>query len=157
MDYFLLCNRAWIETLHRVVCVHASDEVLAFSLIDAFSFQYQVKAFLSGDSPPFSAGELEGIASTVNMTTRVVRRLSSSSLRYWILEYLRRQPKGKRYRALVLRFVKDRDATILLTEIGVHASSWMSTGVQIGDEVDVQVEEAHPRDDVLSLKEVEAV
>ncbi|KAK4342917.1 hypothetical protein RND71_038733 [Anisodus tanguticus] len=118
---------------------------------------YQVKAFLSGDSPPFSAGELEGIASTVNMTTRVVRRLSSSSLRYWVVEYLRRQPKGRRYRALVLRFIKDREAAILLTEIGVHASSWVSTGVQIGDEVDVQVEEAHPRDDVLSLKEVEAV
>ncbi|OIT01160.1 PREDICTED: ribonuclease II, chloroplastic/mitochondrial [Nicotiana attenuata] len=118
---------------------------------------YQVKAFLRGDSLPFSAGELEGIASTVNMTTRVVRRLSSSSLRYWILEYLRRQPKGKRFRALVLRFIKDRIAAILLTEIGVQASSWVSLGVQIGDEVDVQVEEAHPRDDVLSLKEVEAV
>ncbi|XP_059305578.1 ribonuclease II, chloroplastic/mitochondrial isoform X3 [Lycium ferocissimum] len=118
---------------------------------------YQVKAFLSGDSSPFSAGELEGIASTVNMTTRVVKRLSSSSLRYWTLEYLRRQPKGKRYRALVLRFVKDREAAILLTEIGVHASSRVSNGVQIGDEVHVQVEEAHPRDDVLTLKEVEAV
>lgn len=91
------------------------------------------------------------------MTTRVVRRLSSSSLRYWILEYLRRQPKGKRYRALVLRFIKDRIAAILLTEIGIQASSWVSIGVQIGDEVDVQVEEAHPRDDILSLKEVEAV
>ncbi|KAH0737014.1 hypothetical protein KY290_035719 [Solanum tuberosum] len=118
---------------------------------------YQVKAFLSGDPLPLSAGELEGIASSVNMTTRVVRRLSSSSLRYWILEYLRRQPKGKRYRALVLRFIKDRIAAILLTEIGIQASSWVSIGVQIGDEVDVQVEEAHPRDDILSLKEVEAV
>ncbi|XP_055812441.1 ribonuclease II, chloroplastic/mitochondrial isoform X2 [Solanum dulcamara] len=118
---------------------------------------YQVKAFLRGDSPPLSAGELEGIASTVNMTTRVVRKLSSSSLRYWILEYLRRQPKGKRFRALVLRFIKDRIAAILLTEIGVQASSWVSIGVQIGGEVDVQVEEAHPRDDILSLKEVEVV
>lgn len=118
---------------------------------------YQVKTFLSGDSPPLSAGELEGIASSVNMTTRVVRRLSSSSLRYWVLEYLRRQPKGKRHRALVLRFIKDRIAAILLTEIGIQASSWVSIGVQIGDEVDVQVEEAHPRDDILSLKEVEAV
>lgn len=42
-------------------------------------------------------------------------------------------------------------------QIGIQASSWVSIGVQIGDEVDVQVEEAHPRDDILSLKEVEAV
>ena len=30
----------------------------------------------------------------------------------------------------------------------------MSIGVEVGDEVKVQVEEAHPRDDILSLKEV---
>ncbi|KAL0338307.1 UNVERIFIED_CONTAM: Ribonuclease II, chloroplastic/mitochondrial [Sesamum angustifolium] len=115
---------------------------------------YQVKAFLRGDSPPFSAGQLEGMASVVNMNIRVVRRLSSSSLRYWIIEYLRRQPKEKRFSALVLRFIKDRVAAILLMEVGLQASAWVSVGVQVGDEVKVQVEEAHPRDDVLSFKEV---
>ncbi|CDP06605.1 unnamed protein product [Coffea canephora] len=115
---------------------------------------YQVKAFLRGDSPPFSAGQLEGIASLVNMSTRVVRKLCNSSLRYWILEYLRRQPKEKRFSALVLRFIKDRMAAILLVEVGLQASASMSIGVEVGDEVKVQVEEAHPRDDILSLKEV---
>ncbi|KAK6146914.1 hypothetical protein DH2020_017826 [Rehmannia glutinosa] len=114
---------------------------------------YQVKAFLRGDSPPFSAGQLEGIASMVNMNVRVIRRLSSSSLRYWIIEYLRRQPKERRFSALVLRFIKDRVAAILLMEVGLQASAWVSVGVQVGDEVKVQVEEAHPRDDSLILKE----
>lgn len=77
----------------------------------------QVKAFLKGDPPPFSSGQLEGIASMVNMTTRVIRKLSGNSLRYWILEYLRRQPKDKRFSALVLRFIKDRTAAILLVEV----------------------------------------
>lgn len=77
----------------------------------------QVKAFLRGDPLPFSCGQLEGIASMVNMTTRVIRRLSGNSLRYWILEYLRRQPKDKRFSALVLRFIKDRTAAILLVEV----------------------------------------
>ncbi|XVE96893.1 hypothetical protein REPUB_Repub02eG0262900 [Reevesia pubescens] len=115
---------------------------------------YQVKAFLRGESPPFSAGQLEGMASIVNMQVRLVRRLSGSSLRYWIIEFLRRQPKEKKYRALILRFIKDRIAALLLVEVGLQASAWVSLGTQVGDEVEVQVEEAHPRDDVLSLKEV---
>lgn len=76
-----------------------------------------MKAFLRGDTPPFSVGQMEGIASVVNMNMRVVKRLSSISLRYWIIEYLRRQPKEKRFSALVLRFMKDRVAAILLLEV----------------------------------------
>ncbi|KAJ1394413.1 Nucleic acid-binding, OB-fold [Sesbania bispinosa] len=115
---------------------------------------YQVKAFLRGEPPPFSAGMLEGIAAAVNEKVRTVRKLCNSSLRYWILEYLRRQPKERRYRALVLRFLKDRIAALLLVEVGFQASAWVSVGTQIGDEVMVKVEEAHPRDDIIFLKEV---
>ncbi|KAL6574713.1 hypothetical protein OROMI_011998 [Orobanche minor] len=90
----------------------------------------------------------------VNMNTRLVKRLSSSSLRYWIIEYLRRQPSQKSFSALVLRFIKDRVAAVLLTEVGLQACVSVSLGVHIGDEVKVRVEEAHPRDDVFSCKEV---
>jgi hypothetical protein len=38
--------------------------------------------------------------------------------------------------------------------VGVQASLSVSVGSQIGDEVEVRVEEAHPRDDFLELKEV---
>ncbi|XP_010256905.1 PREDICTED: ribonuclease II, chloroplastic/mitochondrial isoform X1 [Nelumbo nucifera] len=115
---------------------------------------YQVKAFLRGDSLPYSAGQLEGMASLINMRVRVAKRLYNSSLRYWLLEFLRRQPKEKKFRALILRFIKDRVAALFLTEVGIQASAWVSVGSQIGDEIEVWVEEAHPRDDVLSLKEV---
>ncbi|KAL4296653.1 hypothetical protein GQ457_12G009740 [Hibiscus cannabinus] len=115
---------------------------------------YQVKAFLRGESPPFSAGQLEGMASMVNMQVRSVRKISAISLRYWIIEFLRRQPREKKYRALILRFIKDRIAVLFLVEVGLQASVWVSAGSQIGDEVEVQVEEARPRDDVISLKEV---
>ncbi|XP_027337797.1 ribonuclease II, chloroplastic/mitochondrial isoform X1 [Abrus precatorius] len=115
---------------------------------------YQVKAFLKGEPPPFSAGKLEGIAAVVNERVRAARKLCSSSLRYWILEYLRRQPKEKTYRAMILRFLKDRIAALLLVEVGFQTSAWVSVGTQIGDEVLVKVEEAHPRDDILFLKEV---
>lgn len=38
--------------------------------------------------------------------------------------------------------------------MGFQASAWVSVGAQIGDEVEVRVDEAHPRDDFISLKEV---
>ncbi|KNA06496.1 hypothetical protein SOVF_180210 [Spinacia oleracea] len=115
---------------------------------------YQVKSFIRGDAPPFSAGQLEGIAAIVNMQHRVARKLFSSSLRYWVLEYLRRQPKERKYRALILRFIKDRIAALILVEVGLQASAWVLVGSQVGDEIEVQVEEAQPRDDILSLKQV---
>ncbi|ERN07900.1 ribonuclease II, chloroplastic/mitochondrial isoform X2 [Amborella trichopoda] len=114
---------------------------------------YQVKAFLRGAALPFSAGQLEGIASLISVRVKVAKNLFSSSLRYWLLEYLRRQPKEKKFNALVLRFIKDRMAALLLVEVGMQASALVSVGVQIGDEIKVQVEEAHPRNDFLSLKE----
>lgn len=81
-----------------------------------------MKAFLRGEPPPFSAGQLEGMASIVNMQVRVVRKLSASSLRYWIIEFLRRQPREKKYRALILRFIKDRIAALLLVEARIFSS-----------------------------------
>jgi len=40
-------------------------------------------------------------------------------------------------------------------QVGIQASAAVSVGNLIGDEIEVVVEEAHPRDDVLSLKEVQ--
>ena len=41
-----------------------------------------------------------------------------------------------------------------LLQVGLQASAWVSVGTQVGDEIEVKVEEAHPRDDVLFLNEV---
>jgi len=38
-----------------------------------------------------------------------------------LLEYLRRQPKGRKYKALILKFVKDRMAALLLVEVDLHS------------------------------------
>ncbi|CAJ2655739.1 unnamed protein product [Trifolium pratense] len=115
---------------------------------------YQIKAFLRGEPPPFTPGNLEGIGAGVNEKAREVRKLGNSSLRYWILEYLRKQPEARRYRALVLKFFKGRLAALLLVEVGFQATAWVSVGTQIGDEVVVKVEESHPRDDIIYVKEV---
>lgn len=44
---------------------------------------------------------------------------------------------------------------IYYLQVGMQASAEVSVGLHIGDVVKVQVEEAHPRDDFLSLKEVD--
>uniref|UniRef100_A0A0E0IQD9 RNB domain-containing protein n=2 Tax=Oryza TaxID=4527 RepID=A0A0E0IQD9_ORYNI len=117
---------------------------------------YQIKAFLRGESPPYSAGDLEGMTFIASMHVKVARRLHSNNLRYWLLEYLRRQPKGKKYKALILKFIKDRLATLLVIEVGIQATAVVSTG-KVGDEVSVVVEAAHPRDDILSVTEITEV
>ncbi|KAK3162435.1 hypothetical protein QOZ80_1BG0089520 [Eleusine coracana subsp. coracana] len=114
---------------------------------------YQVKAFLRGDSPPYSAADLEGMTFIASMHVKVARKLHSNSLRYWLLEYLRRQPKGRKYKSLILKFVKDRMAILLLLEVGMQVSTVVSCG-KVGDEVSIVVETAHPRDDILSVREV---
>ncbi|XP_057838680.2 ribonuclease II, chloroplastic/mitochondrial isoform X1 [Cryptomeria japonica] len=115
---------------------------------------YQVKAHLRGEMPPFTSTQLEGIMPTINMQVRISRRICNNSVRYWILEYLRRQPKGKEFRALILRFVKDKIATLLLLEVGIQGSVEVYSGAQVGDEIMICVLEAHPRKDTLSFEEV---
>lgn len=39
-------------------------------------------------------------------------------------------------------------------QVGFQATAWVSEGKQVGDEVEVRVEEAHPRDDLILLKQV---
>lgn len=116
--FWLFCGR--YHLLYILNCCKKGDGEENFELLfilNILIILVQVKAFIRGDAPPFTAGQLEGIASIVNMHTRVAKRLFSSSLRYWIIEFLRRQPKEKKFRALILRFIKDRTAALLLMEV----------------------------------------
>jgi len=90
----------------------------------------------------------------ITMQVRNAKRIYNNSLRYWLLEYLRRQPREKEFRALILRFIKDKSAALLLVEVGIQASVKVFSGAQVGDEIMVQVHEALPRKEILSLKEV---
>ncbi|CAJ2655740.1 unnamed protein product [Trifolium pratense] len=152
---YMLTYESASELLH----LNLQEEVELRTLYEAAKLRLnwrrqQIKAFLRGEPPPFTPGNLEGIGAGVNEKAREVRKLGNSSLRYWILEYLRKQPEARRYRALVLKFFKGRLAALLLVEVGFQATAWVSVGTQIGDEVVVKVEESHPRDDIIYVKEV---
>lgn len=77
----------------------------------------QVKAFLRGDVPPYNSGSVEAKTALANVRSKEARRLQSSAVRYWTLAYFQRQPKGKIYEAVVLQFMKDRQASIFLVDV----------------------------------------
>ncbi|KAJ7539995.1 hypothetical protein O6H91_11G117600 [Diphasiastrum complanatum] len=119
-----------------------------------FIAHYQVKAALRGDKPFFAHGYLEAAIGWANLRSREAKRLEGISNRYWILEYLRRQPKDTIFQAVVMRFVKDHEAFILLKEVGLEALVTIHSKASAGDKVKVIVKDAHPRKDLLLLKEI---
>lgn len=114
---------------------------------------YQIKAVLRGEEPPLSGGYLEASMATINARCKTARKLQSDSDRYWILEYLRRQPSDRKYHACILRFVKNTIATVWLTEVGIQTLIDLQTKRQVGGEIVVYVQDAQPRKNVLILRE----
>lgn len=76
-----------------------------------------MKAVLRGELPPFSSAYVEAVMAVVNLQSKQARKLQISSTRYWGIEYLRQQPQGRHFQALVLRFLKEREPVILIEEV----------------------------------------
>ncbi|CAK9266221.1 unnamed protein product [Sphagnum jensenii] len=115
---------------------------------------YQVKAVLRGEKPLFSSADVESVMAVVNLQTREARKLQTSSTRYWALEYLRRQPRGTCYHALILRFLKEREPLVLVIELGIQANAVIMTRAELGSEITVMVDFVQPRKDVIIMREV---
>jgi exoribonuclease-2 len=62
---------------------------------------HQIKSFLRGEMPPFSAAKLSTMLMQLEETQGRLNTLSSNSSRYWILRFLERQDPSKHYEALV--------------------------------------------------------
>eukprot|EP00249_Psilotum_nudum_P012363 c23739_g1_i1 orf=497-1141(+) len=115
---------------------------------------YQVKAAIRGENPPFSSGHLELATERVKIISKFAKKLQLDSERYWMLEYLRQQPRERQFRAVVLRFQKASDAVVLLVEVGIQGLVGLNGKARAGEEVLVQVQDAHPRKGVLSLRAI---
>ncbi|CAM6101170.1 unnamed protein product [Calypogeia fissa] len=114
---------------------------------------YQVKALLRGDVPPFSAGKVEAKMATANIRSKDARKLQTSSVRYWTIEYLRRQPKERKYPAVVLQCKKDGEVSVLLLEVGFRCSVILPTTPSVGSEINVVVFSADPRKDSIIVRQ----
>ncbi|KAI5067057.1 hypothetical protein GOP47_0017585 [Adiantum capillus-veneris] len=118
-----------------------------------FMVHYQVKATLRNDIPPISSGYMEASMAAFNSRVRILKKLQSECERYWILEYLRREPSERRYRVCLLRSEKNSTALVFLLEVGLQNLMDLSTQRQLGDEFFVRVVDSQPRKGWLYLKE----
>lgn len=87
------------------------------------------------------------VISIVSILSIVVKHDKLVNMRK-LLSYFRVHVCVKEMRAVRLK------SSPLMLQVGFQASAWVSVGRHIGDEIQVLVEEAHARDDILSLKEV---
>ncbi|KAH7387670.1 hypothetical protein KP509_16G035800 [Ceratopteris richardii] len=119
-----------------------------------FMVHYQIKALLCNNIPPISTGHMEAAMASVSARLKSLKKLQSDCDRYWILEYLRREPPERQYRACLLRFEKSPTAIVLLLEVGLQNLMELNTQRQLGDEFYVRVINSQPRKGWLSLKEI---
>ena len=118
---------------------------------------FQIKAHLRGDPLPFAAQQLSetmlSVTSVANEATLVERQTN----RYWGLEYLRRNA-DQVWQALVLRWLREQDneGLILLEELGLELKMRFRRSVSLGDQLEVQVSHADPRQDVIHFRELVA-
>ncbi|KAJ7296299.1 hypothetical protein O6H91_Y132400 [Diphasiastrum complanatum] len=119
-----------------------------------FLAHYQVKAALLGGKPLFTHSYMAAAIGWANKMMKEAKELETVANRYWILEYLRRQPRDKLFIAYILCFKKDREALVLLKEIGFEAAMIVYSKAAVGSEIKVTVKEAQPRKGVLILVEV---
>ncbi|MCP2730586.1 ribonuclease catalytic domain-containing protein [Limnofasciculus baicalensis] len=116
---------------------------------------FQIKAHLRGEQLPFSAQTLQETMQSVISTAQEATLVERQTNRYWGLEYLRRHSQ-KSWQALVLRWIREHDnlGLILLEELGLELIMRFNRQVELGEQINVQVSHADPRQDVIHFREL---
>lgn len=116
---------------------------------------FQIKAHLQGEQLPFSAQTLQETMQSVISTAQEATLVERQTNRYWGLEYLRRHSQ-KSWQALVLRWIREHDnlGLILLEELGLELIMRFNRSVELGEQINVQVSHADPRQDVIHFREL---
>jgi exoribonuclease-2 len=117
----------------------------------------QLHSLLAGLEPVFSQKELEALAAELDALSGQAAKLERQANRYWMIEYLRRQ-KGKVWEAVVVGWFRedDRQAQVLLVEIGMRTLVKLSQTRPLGFSLRLKVSAADPRKDLLTFQEVGA-
>ncbi len=115
---------------------------------------FQIKAYLRGESCPFSAEQVQEIAYSAGTAAYEATLVERQTKRYWALEYLRRQD-SQRWSAIVLRWLREDDnlGIILLEDLGLELPHRFQTNVELGDRIEVEVIAADPHQDLIRFRE----
>lgn len=116
---------------------------------------FQLKAFLRGDPLPFSQEKMQEILFSVIDSVKEASSVERQTNRYWILEYLRRQPEGV-WHVLVLRWLREDEnlALVMLEDLGIELPHRFEKNVSLGDRLNLQVVRVDPHRDEIRFREM---
>lgn len=116
---------------------------------------FQIKAHLRGDPLPFSSEEMTELTQGASTAAYEAVLVERQTKRYWALEYLRRRP-DQVWHAMLLRWLResDRIGLVLLEELGLELGVRLDRDMELGEQFQVRVTHANPRQDVIRMEEV---
>ena len=129
--------------------VQATSPIRRYSDLIA---QRQVKAHLLGEELPYSSDEILELAAQVESASGQAARATREAKRYWTYHELSGRI-GEQFKAIVLNHRDDRIAYVFLHELALSTSCLMSRRHDPGAEVEVKIERASARRQMLRLKE----
>ncbi len=116
---------------------------------------YQLKAHLRGDPPPFSSTEVTELAIGASSAAYEATLVERQTKRYWALEYLRRH-QDRPWDVMLLRWLREDEGLglIMVEDLGLELAMRFNRAVALGEQFQVRVSHASPRQDVIRFEEV---
>jgi exoribonuclease-2 len=116
---------------------------------------FQLKAHLRGDPLPFSSHEITELAQGASVAAYEATLVERQTKRYWALEYLRRHQKEV-WDVMMLRWLREDDGLglIMVEDLGLELAMRFNRSVALGEQFQVRVSHANPRQDIIRFEEV---
>ncbi|MGB3309930.1 MAG: ribonuclease R family protein [Nodosilinea sp.] len=116
---------------------------------------FQLKAHLRGEPLPFSSTEVTELAIGASSAAYEATLVERQTKRYWALEYLRRH-QGRSWEVMLLRWLREDEGLglIMVEDLGLELAMRFNRSVALGEQLQVRVSHASPRQDVIRFEEV---
>ncbi|MGB3135570.1 MAG: ribonuclease R family protein, partial [Nodosilinea sp.] len=116
---------------------------------------FQLKAHLRGEPLPFSSAEITELAIGASSAAYEATLVERQTKRYWALEYLRRH-QDRVWEVMLLRWLREDEGLglIMVEDLGLELAMRFNRAVALGEQLQVRVSHASPRQDVIRFEEV---
>lgn len=116
---------------------------------------FQLKAHLRGEPLPFSSTEVTELAIGASSAAYEATLVERQTKRYWALEYLRRH-QDQPWDVMLLRWLREDEGLglIMVEDLGLELAMRFNRAVALGEQFQVRVSHASPRQDVIRFEEV---
>ena len=116
---------------------------------------FQLKAHLRGDPLPFSSAEITELAQGASSAAYEATLVERQTKRYWALEYLRRH-QSQVWDVMLLRWLREDEGLglIMVEDLGLELAMRFNRSVALGEQLQVRVSHANPRQDIIRFEEV---